>query len=78
MAPRLYIIRIEREGTAPRWVRSIGRTDEQGCVVTWHRTEARRMSADLAQRHAARLQALLGSTLGSLSTEALEDTTCAA
>lgn len=66
---RDHVIRIDREGTAPRWVRSIGRTDDMGCTVTWHVEQARRFSEATAQRHSDRLQALLGKVGGTFSIE---------
>lgn len=58
MAPKDHVIRIEREGTAPRWVRHISRGEPAECTVTWHAEQARRMTAKVAQEHAARLDAM--------------------
>lgn len=49
-----HVIRIDREGTAPRWVRSLSRT-EAGCTVTFDPQHARRMSEPTARKHAERL-----------------------
>ncbi len=51
---RDHVIRIDCEGTAPRWVRHIGRAAGE-CTVTWHRCDARRMTAATAQAHATQL-----------------------
>lgn len=67
MAALDHVIRIERDGMPPRWVQTISHRDDMGCTVTWHLSQARLMSEATAQRHAARLQRLLGKTLGSLS-----------
>lgn len=73
MAALDHVIRIEREGTATRWVQTIARSDEMGCTVTWHIGQARRMTEANAQRQAARLQELLGKTLGTLSATPIEE-----
>jgi len=79
MAALDHVIRIEREGTATRWVQTIARSDDMGCTVTRHFDQARRMTDVTAQRHAARLQALLGKTLGTLSAAPVEEAkTCTA
>jgi hypothetical protein len=55
MATHDHVIRIDREGTATRWVRSLSRT-EAGCTVTFDLVHARRFSEPTARKHAERLQ----------------------
>lgn len=54
-AEKDHVIRINREGTAPRWVKSLGRTEAVACTVSFDRTDARRMSEPTARKHAERL-----------------------
>jgi len=62
-----HVICIEREGTAPRWVKSLGRTDAVACTVTFEPSQARRMSEATAQKHAQRLQDLAAKMRAELS-----------
>lgn len=73
MAAHDHVIRIEREGMPTRWVQTISRSDDLGCTVTWHFGQARYMSEATARRQAARLQALLGATLGTLTAEPVDE-----
>jgi len=54
---KTHVIRLDLDGTAPRWVKRIGRTDEHICTVSFDRSQARLMAHATALRHAERLQA---------------------
>ncbi len=69
---RSYVIRIDREGTAPRWVRKISRTPGE-CTVTWHQADARRMGEATACAHVAQLEAAALQAF-TLTVEAIEAT----
>lgn len=58
---KTHVIRITRDGHAPRWVKRVARGTAAECVVTFEPTQARRMAPDTAQAHAQRLEGTLRS-----------------
>lgn len=68
-----HVIRIEREGTATRYVQAIGRGEDGTCTVTFEARKARRMSAQVAARNAERLAATLKSHACALTVARIEE-----